>query len=42
MLDERSGLALSKDDARSYARNHDLVFIEGSEVVEYWEKNPAP
>ena len=42
MLDERSGLALSKDDARSYARNHDLVFIEGSEVVEYWEKNSTP
>jgi 3,4-dihydroxy 2-butanone 4-phosphate synthase len=41
MLDERSGLALSKDDARAYARNHDLVFIEGSEVVEYWEKYPA-
>jgi 3,4-dihydroxy 2-butanone 4-phosphate synthase len=41
MLDERSGLALSKDDARAYARNHDLGFIEGSEVVEYWENNPA-
>jgi 3,4-dihydroxy 2-butanone 4-phosphate synthase len=42
MLDERSGLALSKDDARAYARNHDLVFIEGSEVVAYWEKNSVP
>ncbi len=38
MLDERSGAALSKADARAYARNHGLVFIEGSEVVEVWEK----
>ena len=38
MLDEQSGRALSKADARAYARNHDLVFIEGSEVLEFWEK----
>jgi 3,4-dihydroxy 2-butanone 4-phosphate synthase len=38
MLDERSGRALSKDDAQAYARKHGLVFIEGSEVVEFWEK----
>jgi 3,4-dihydroxy 2-butanone 4-phosphate synthase len=40
MLDERSGLALSKDDAKAYARKHGLVFVEGYEVVEYWEKHP--
>ena len=38
MLDERSGAALSKSDAQAYARKHGLVFIEGSEVVEVWEK----
>lgn len=39
MLDERSGAALSKADARAYARKFGMVFIEGSEVVESWEKS---
>jgi 3,4-dihydroxy 2-butanone 4-phosphate synthase len=39
MLDERSGAALSKCDARAYARKHGLVFVEGSEVVEVWEQS---
>jgi 3,4-dihydroxy 2-butanone 4-phosphate synthase len=38
MLDDRSGLALSKDDARAYARMHGLVFVEGSEVIKAWER----
>ncbi len=37
MLDDKSGLALSKDDAQRYARKHRLVFIEGNEVLERWE-----
>jgi 3,4-dihydroxy 2-butanone 4-phosphate synthase len=36
MLDDESGLALSKEDARKYARKHGLVFVEGSEVLEKW------
>ena len=38
MLDDESGLALSKEDAIRYARKHGLVFVEGSEVLEAWEK----
>ncbi len=38
MLDDESGYALSKEDAKLYARKHKLVFIEGSEVLERWEK----
>jgi 3,4-dihydroxy 2-butanone 4-phosphate synthase len=37
MLDDRSGLALSKEDAQRYAKKHGLVFIEGNEVLEQWE-----
>jgi 3,4-dihydroxy 2-butanone 4-phosphate synthase len=37
MLDDKSGLALSKADAQRYARKHRLVFIEGNEVLERWE-----
>jgi 3,4-dihydroxy 2-butanone 4-phosphate synthase len=38
MLDDRSGLALSKEDARAYARMHGLVFVEGSEVIKAWDR----
>lgn len=38
MLDENTGNALKKDDALRYARDHGLVFIEGSEVLEAWDK----
>ena len=38
MLDDQSGLALSKEDARDYARKHQLVFIEGTDVIEAWER----
>lgn len=37
MLDENTGKALSKMDAKLYAKNHDLVFLEGSEIVEAYE-----
>jgi 3,4-dihydroxy 2-butanone 4-phosphate synthase len=36
MLDDETGLALSKEDAQAYARKHGLVFIEGQEVVDKW------
>jgi 3,4-dihydroxy 2-butanone 4-phosphate synthase len=42
MLDDRSGLALSKADAQNYAKKHGLVFVEGSEVIEWWERFPHP
>jgi 3,4-dihydroxy 2-butanone 4-phosphate synthase len=42
MLDDRSGLALSKKDAQDYARNHRLVFVEGDDVLVAWEKYLAP
>ncbi len=34
MLDAESGRALSKEDARCYAKNHGLVFIKGNEILE--------
>ena len=37
MLDSESGYALSKEDAIKYAQKNDLVFIEGSDVVECYE-----
>ncbi|MFZ1897146.1 3,4-dihydroxy-2-butanone-4-phosphate synthase [Methanoregula sp.] len=36
MLDDESGYALSKADAKKYAKRHNLVFIEGNEVLERW------
>lgn len=38
MLDDDTGNALSKEDARTYARRHNLVFAEGSEVLEAWDR----
>ena len=38
MLDDESGYALSKRDAQTYAKKHNLVFVEGSEVLERWEQ----
>jgi 3,4-dihydroxy 2-butanone 4-phosphate synthase len=37
MLDDESGYALTKTDAKIYAKQHGLVFIEGSEVMKRWE-----
>ncbi|MFC5971675.1 3,4-dihydroxy-2-butanone-4-phosphate synthase [Halomarina salina] len=33
MLDDRTGRALSPDDARAYAERHGLAYVEGSDVV---------
>ena len=33
-----NGRALSKTEARRYAEDHNLVFLEGNEIVEAWEK----
>jgi len=37
MLDDETGYALSKEDARRYARHHGLVFLEGEEVCGMWD-----
>jgi len=36
MLDGATGRALSKEDARAYARAHNLAFVEGTEVEEFF------
>ncbi|MDO9096710.1 MAG: 3,4-dihydroxy-2-butanone-4-phosphate synthase [Candidatus Methanoperedens sp.] len=33
MLDEKTGRSLSKEDARKYARKHDMPFIEGKNIL---------
>ena len=38
MLDDESGNALSKADAKRYARDHNLVFVEGTEVAVAWDR----
>ena len=38
MLDDESGYALTKADARIYAEKHGLEFVEGPEVMERWEE----
>lgn len=38
MLDDESGYALSKEDAKLYARKHKMEFVEGPEVLEAWDK----
>jgi 3,4-dihydroxy 2-butanone 4-phosphate synthase len=42
MLDDDSGLALSKDEAIRYAEKHGLQFIEGSEVLDSWKGMTHP
>ena len=32
------GKAFPKDKAKKYADEHDLVFLEGNEIVEVWKK----
>ena len=41
MLDDESGYALTKADAKLYAKKHGLVFIEGNDVLKRWEKEKA-
>lgn len=33
-----NGKALSKESAKSYAKKHNIVFLEGKEIVEVWKK----
>ncbi|WP_421909099.1 3,4-dihydroxy-2-butanone-4-phosphate synthase [Methanolacinia petrolearia] len=39
MLDDNTGKALSKKDAMEYCKKHNLVFVSGDEVLEYWNNN---
>jgi 3,4-dihydroxy-2-butanone 4-phosphate synthase len=32
------GVALSRDDARAYAAENGLVFLDGKEVMEAWRE----
>lgn len=41
MLDDETGLALSKEKALTYAKKHGLVFVEGYEVLEDWDRQTA-
>jgi len=34
MLDDDNGKALSKVKAKEYGKEHELVFLEGQEIVE--------
>lgn len=38
MLDDRTGLALTRDDAEAYARSHGLIFVDGASVMEWWKE----
>ncbi|HEY9756883.1 MAG TPA: hypothetical protein V6C97_17080 [Oculatellaceae cyanobacterium] len=38
MLDGETGRALTKEDAKAYAKKHGLVFVEGTEVEELFKK----
>ena len=40
MMNGPSGRALPKADAIKYAAQHDLVFLEGAEVVRAWQQRP--
>lgn len=31
-----TGKAMTEDEAREYAESHDLIFIEGKEIIEQW------
>ncbi|MDK2892447.1 3,4-dihydroxy-2-butanone-4-phosphate synthase [Methanohalophilus sp.] len=37
MLDDRTGKALAKADAKAYAERHDCVFLSGAEITEAYE-----
>jgi len=37
MLDDKTGRALEKDDAKQYGTDNNIVFVEGEEVVEAYE-----
>lgn len=37
MLDDETGFALSKEDAKRYAEEHGLAFVGGQDVLDRWE-----
>jgi 3,4-dihydroxy 2-butanone 4-phosphate synthase len=41
MLDGQTGKALKKQDAMEYGRKHGLVFVEGKDVVGYFQREMA-
>lgn len=38
MMDDRTGNSLSTEDAMKYAREHDLIFMSGAELIESYMK----
>jgi 3,4-dihydroxy 2-butanone 4-phosphate synthase len=43
MLDDDTGLALTRKDAETYARRHGLIFVDGASVMEWWrEREDTP
>ena len=38
MLDDESGYALPKAGAKAYAKKHGLIFVEGKDVLEEWQR----
>jgi 3,4-dihydroxy 2-butanone 4-phosphate synthase len=34
MLDDYNGKALSKEKSKEYGKEHELIFLEGQEIVE--------
>jgi 3,4-dihydroxy 2-butanone 4-phosphate synthase len=38
MLDDETGLALTRKDAETYACRHGLVFVDGASVLEWWRR----
>jgi 3,4-dihydroxy 2-butanone 4-phosphate synthase len=38
MLDDETGLALTREDAETYAHNHGLVFVDGATVMDWWKE----
>jgi 3,4-dihydroxy 2-butanone 4-phosphate synthase len=42
MLDTESGRALSKANAKTFAAEHDMVFMEGAEIVEAFHSRFSP
>ncbi|MFQ6063382.1 MAG: 3,4-dihydroxy-2-butanone-4-phosphate synthase [Methanosarcinales archaeon] len=39
MLDDRTGKALSKKDAKKYAIKHDITFVEGRDIIKEYKKS---
>ena len=37
LLDDATGKALSREDARKYAAKHGFAFVDGNDVLEAWD-----